>query len=42
MSGRVTFAPGLMGAAYSELQRTAQELLALGALPAGMSFRPPG
>jgi 2-methylisocitrate lyase-like PEP mutase family enzyme len=39
---RVTFGPGLMGAAYGELQRTAEALLALGALPEGLGFRPGG
>ena len=38
---RVTFGPGLMGAAYGELQRVAEGLLALGAPPDGMAFRPP-
>ena len=38
---RVTFGPGLMGAAYGELQRVAGELLALGAPPDGLAFRPP-
>ncbi|MCW2967802.1 MAG: isocitrate lyase/phosphoenolpyruvate mutase family protein, partial [Solirubrobacteraceae bacterium] len=39
---RVTFGPGLMGAAYGELRRTAEALLALGVLPEGLGFRPGG
>lgn len=38
---RVTFGPGLMGAAYAELQRVARELLALGERPDTLGFRPP-
>jgi 2-methylisocitrate lyase-like PEP mutase family enzyme len=39
---RVTFGPGLMGAAYAELQATAASLLELGPLPDALGFRPPG
>jgi 2-methylisocitrate lyase-like PEP mutase family enzyme len=39
---RVTFGSGLMGAAYGELGRTAEELLTLAASPERMRFRPPG
>lgn len=38
---RVTFGPGLMGAAYASLQRTAEQLLGLGEVPDELGFRPP-
>ena len=38
--GRVTFGPGLMGAAHAALRDAAETLLAGGAPPASMAFRP--
>ena len=38
---RVTFGPGLMGAAYASLQRTVEQLLGLGDVPDELGFRPP-
>lgn len=38
---RVTFGPGLMGAAYGALASAAEALLALEAPPDGLAFRPP-
>lgn len=38
---RVTFGPGLMGAAYAALQRTAGQLLDLGEVPGDLAFRWP-
>lgn len=39
---RVTFGPGLMGAAYAALADTAQRLLALEPVPDSLAFRPHG
>jgi 2-methylisocitrate lyase-like PEP mutase family enzyme len=38
---RVSFGPGLMGAAYGAMAQTAEALLALDAPPESMRFRPP-
>ena len=38
---RVTFGPGLMGAAYAALERAATQVLGLGELPEELAFRPP-
>lgn len=37
---RVTFGPGVMWAAYKALERTAEQLLALGEVPGDLAFRP--